>query len=109
MMDFKIIVLKRMLKLFVLIMINSLVMDWFLPSGPLRENLNPLKKTDLVIINGDKNEKFESRILNINPNLEIFYSFYAPIDIDQFKNNKLLAIAGIGNPENFFHLLEKII
>ena len=78
-----------------------------LPSGPLRENLNTLKKTDLVIINGDKNEKFESKILNINPNLEIFYSFYAPIDIDQFKNNNLLAIAGIGNPENFFHLLEK--
>jgi len=78
-----------------------------LPSGPLRENLNILKNTDLVIINGDTNRKFEKKILNINPNLKIFYSFYLPVNIDQFKDNNLLAIAGIGNPENFFQLLEK--
>ena len=29
------------------------------------------------------------------------------MNINEFKNKKLLALAGIGNPENFFQLLEK--
>ena len=78
-----------------------------LPSGPLRENLNALKNSDIVLINGNKNKKFEKKILNINRNLEIFYSSYKPTNIKQFKNKKLLAVAGIGNPENFFKLLKK--
>ena len=47
------------------------------------------------------------KILAINKNIEIFYSHYKPENIDRFKNSKLLAIAGIANPENFFELLEK--
>ena len=78
-----------------------------LPSGPLRENLSILKNVEIVIINGKKNINFENKILNINKKLEIFYSFYKPINLDQFKNKKLLALAAIGNPENFFQLVEK--
>ena len=78
-----------------------------LPSGPLRENLSALKNKDIVIINGDKNAKFEEKIRQINKNLEIFYSLYKPININSFKNKNLLAIAGIANPENFFELLKK--
>ena len=77
-----------------------------LPSGPLRENLNALKNADVVIINGNRVKYFEEKILNINEKLEVFYSHYKPMNIEQFKNKKLLAIAGIGNPENFFQLLE---
>tara|TARA_B100000575_G_scaffold261981_1_gene236105 strand:+ start:1557 stop:2498 length:942 start_codon:yes stop_codon:yes gene_type:complete len=77
------------------------------PSGPLRESLQSLKKTDIVIINGDKNKKFEDKILNINKNLSIFYSLYKPVNLDEFKNKKLMAVAGIGNPNNFFQLLEE--
>jgi tetraacyldisaccharide 4'-kinase len=77
-----------------------------LPSGPLRENFSALKNANIILINGNKNEMFEKKILNINKNLEIFYSKYIPINIDQFKNKNLIAIAGIGNPENFFELLE---
>ena len=43
----------------------------------------------------------------MNKNLKIYYSRYEPINIEQFKNHNLLAIAGIANPENFFTLLEK--
>ena len=78
-----------------------------LPSGPLRESLSALKDVKIVIINGDKNENFERQILNVNENLEIFYSYYKPINLEKFKNKKLFVIAGIGNPENFFQLLEK--
>ena len=78
-----------------------------MPAGPLRENLSSLINADIIIINGRKNFTFENKILNINKNLEIFYSHYNPINIDQFKNKKILAMAGIGNPDNFFQLIEE--
>ena len=77
-----------------------------MPAGPLRENLNNLKSSDVVIINGNKNKSFEEKILNINNKLKIFYSNYRTQNIEKFKNKKLFAIAGIGNPENFFQLIE---
>ena len=78
-----------------------------LPSGPLRENLSSLKNANIIIINGSKNKSFEKKLLNINKNLKIFYSFYKPLNLDQFKNKKLLALAGIGNPKNFFKIIEE--
>ena len=70
-------------------------------------NLAALKNTQIVIINGAKNEKFEKKILGINDKLDIFYSYYKPLNIKQFTNKKILAIAGIGNPENYFKLLNE--
>ena len=78
-----------------------------IPSGPLRDNLSSLKEANIILINGNKNVNFEKKILKINKNLKIFYSSYKPTNIDDFKNKKLLAFAGIGNPANFFELLEK--
>lgn len=78
-----------------------------IPAGPLRERLSVLKDIDIVIINGKKNEIFEKKILKINEKIDIFYSSFEPKNIDQFKDKKLFALAGIGNPENFFHLIEE--
>ena len=78
-----------------------------IPAGPLRENLTSLKNAQIVVINGKKNIDFEKKILSYNQNLSIFYSKYEPINLDDFKNRKLLAFAGIGNPENFFKLIEE--
>ena len=78
-----------------------------LPAGPLRENLSALKDVHVVIINGEKDKDFEQKILKINNNIDIFYSHYSPIEINKFRNKKLLAVAGIGNPENFFRLLTR--
>ena len=61
-----------------------------LPAGPLRENLVALKNTQIVIINGGKNERFEKKILGINNKLDIFYSYYRPLNIKQFTNKKFL-------------------
>jgi tetraacyldisaccharide 4'-kinase len=60
----------------------------------------------LVLINGNKNNDFENKIFEVNDKIKIFYSYYKPVNLDEFKNKKLLAIAGIGNPENFFKLIE---
>jgi tetraacyldisaccharide 4'-kinase len=73
----------------------------------LRENLNSLKNADIIIINGKRDKDFEDKILNINSKLEIFYSFYKPVDLDRFKNQRLFALAGIANPKNFFKLIEE--
>ena len=78
-----------------------------IPAGPLRESLNAIANVDLVLINGDKDEQFEKKLLKINRKLKILYSYYKPTNIEEFKNHNLLALAGIANPENFFKLLEK--
>ena len=75
------------------------------PAGPLRESLNSLKRAQIVIINGERNEIFEKKILEISKKIKVFYSKYTPTNIEQFKNKKLYAFAGIGNPNNFFELL----
>ena len=76
-----------------------------LPSGPLRENLSSLKNAQIILINGKEDKIFENKVLRINKKLEIFYSCYKPLNLDRFKHKKLLAVAGIGNPNNFFELL----
>ena len=78
-----------------------------LPAGPLRENLSSLKNANIIIINGKKNDNFEKLILKKNKNLDIYYSTYKPINLEQFKNKKFFALAGIGNPENFFKLIDE--
>jgi tetraacyldisaccharide 4'-kinase len=77
-----------------------------IPSGPLREDLSALKRADCVIINGEKNIDIESKILNKNKEVKIFYTKYKGQNIGEFKNKKVSAFAGIGNPENFFNLLK---
>ena len=78
-----------------------------IPSGPLRESIDSLKHAHIVIINGVQNLDFEKELLRVNNEISVFYSKYIPIDIEKYKGKKLLVIAGIGNPENFFELIEK--
>ena len=77
-----------------------------IPSGPLREELSALKRAECVIINGLKNIDIENKIFSKNKKIKIFYSKHKAKNIDEFKNKKVIAFAGIGNPENFFNLLK---
>jgi tetraacyldisaccharide 4'-kinase len=78
-----------------------------IPSGPLRESIKSLKRADCVLINGEKNIKFENKINKFNNNIKIFYSKYKLLDTDVIQNKKVIALAGIGNPENFFDQLKE--
>jgi len=80
---------------------------FIMPSGPLREGFESIKRADCIIINGDKNLEFENKIKKIRKNIKIFYSKYKIKNLDKFKNKKVLAFAGIGNPSNFFDLLKE--
>ena len=82
---------------------------WLLPAGPLRENINQLKKYDIAFINGEKkNNKLLSKIKTINKNLMIFKGKYKPTNLDKFNLNKdYLMFCGIGNPHEFEKTLTK--
>ena len=69
--------------------------------------MSSLKDSQIIVINGNINKVFEKKIRSISKDINIYYSQYLPINIDRFKNQSLLAFAGIGNPSNFFNLLEK--
>ena len=80
-----------------------------IPAGPLRESLRAIKRANCIIINGNKNLEFENKIFEItkNKNFNLFYSKYKIKNVDKFRNKKITAFAGIGNPLNFFELLKE--
>ena len=80
-----------------------------LPAGPLRESLKSIKNSNLILINGDKDIEFEKKLLKYNAKIKIYYSVYKAINTEKFKNKKILALAGIGNPEHFIERLKKVI
>ena len=80
-----------------------------IPAGPLRENLNSLKKYHVIFLNNydEKINDIDDKLFSINPKLKIFKSKYFIKNIDQLdKNAKYLIFSGIGNPQNFRKILE---
>ena len=81
-----------------------------LPAGPLREPRSRLASVDAVVVNGDVSAawpnalsmRFEGNQLHnvLDPQTRA-----QPAD---FRNTRVLAIAGIGNPARFFALLDRL-
>ena len=78
-----------------------------IPAGPLRESLDTLINCQIVLINGVKDLEFEQKLKRYNPELIFFYYNYFSKGIENLKNKKLIAFAGICNPKNFFDLLKE--
>lgn len=81
-----------------------------IPAGPLRENLESIRKYDLIFLkNIDENtNELINLIKSVNPLIEIFFTKYKPTNLDQFNlKDNFLIFSGIGNPQNFKDILKK--
>jgi tetraacyldisaccharide 4'-kinase len=88
-----------------------------LPMGPLRETISRLNSVDAVVINGEAIpqasplfDKYQSKLYRQQI---IFDKIYNPVTNttalpSQFTNQKVCAMAAIGNPSRFFNLLESL-
>ena len=76
-----------------------------LPAGPLREPIERLQSVDFVIVNGEKTEENELSMQLIG-DTAVNLVTGAHKSLQQFKCDDCHALAGIGNPERFFKLLE---
>jgi len=75
-----------------------------LPAGPLREPVGRLKSVDMIVCNsGALHGEFEMQY--IPQKLCSVTDENNHCDIDQFRNNSIHAIAGVGNPTRFFSSL----
>ena len=81
-----------------------------IPSGPLREKIESLKKYDIVFLKDDSlnAEKKISLIKDQNQKIKIFQTYYRAVNLEKFnlKDNYLI-FSGIGNPYSFKDTLKK--
>ena len=80
-----------------------------IPAGPLRENINNLKKYNHVFLNGNLEniEILKKEIKQINSEIKIHIGKYEPINLNKFnKTDKYFAFSGIGNHKTFIKMLK---
>ncbi len=76
-----------------------------LPAGPLREPIERLQSVDFVIVNGEKSEENEFSMQLVGDTLVNLITGEQK-SLQEFNGVDCHALAGIGNPERFFKLLE---
>ena len=76
-----------------------------LPAGPLREPISRLSKVDIVVTNGVSGLR-EYRMDLVPRLLQNLRQPENTSSLDDFSGKTVHAVAGIGNPERFFHQLE---
>ena len=80
-----------------------------IPSGPLREPINELKKYQHVFLNGnlENTNSIKQELYKINPEINIHIGKYEPINLDEFdKKENYLVFSGIGNHGTFISMLK---
>ena len=83
---------------------------YLIPSGPLREKVDSLKKYDIVFLKGENlnEENMVNLIKNQNPEIKVFQTYYEAVNLNKFNvKNDYLIFSGIGNPNNFRNTLIK--
>lgn len=82
-----------------------------LPAGPLREPISRLKSVDFVVANGKAEPgEFAMQFVidEIVSDKKHFGSSLVRASVSELKNKKIVAVAGIGNPERFFNSLRSL-
>ena len=80
-----------------------------IPSGPLREKVEKLKKYHHIFLNGNlENLDFlKKEVLKINPQITIHVGKYKPVNMENFKKNEnYLIFSGIGNHKTFLSMIK---
>jgi len=80
-----------------------------IPSGPLRESIENIKKYKNVFLNGNDEdlEEIKRYINKIDPNINIYQGKYIPKNLNEFNlNDKFLVFSGIGNHKTFISMLK---
>jgi len=83
-----------------------------LPAGPLRETAARLKTVDAVVCNGEAQLKVVSQnAFLMQMHADAFYKLLQPssmVTASAFSGKKVMAVAGIGNPQRFFNQLKQM-
>lgn len=82
---------------------------WCLPAGPLREPISRAKKMDFRVVNGTGSTVLDDEVeMELRP--RILYNGKNPSEqktLANFQGHRVHAVAGIGNPDQFFALLRQ--
>ncbi len=84
---------------------------WPLPAGPLREPATRLNTVDAIVINGGDMAGAYPRAIKMQLEGSEFRNLLDPrktVSAAHFSNQRVHAIAGIGNPQRFFSHLERL-
>ena len=79
--------------------------SYCLPAGPLREPIERLQSVDFIVVNGEKTEDNEFS-MQITGNTAVNLVTGQQKPLQEFSAIGCRALAGIGNPDRFFKLLE---
>ncbi|MDC3274033.1 tetraacyldisaccharide 4'-kinase [Candidatus Pelagibacter sp.] len=80
-----------------------------IPAGPLRQDINILKKYDHIFLNGNLEnlENLKKEIFKINSKINIHVGKYEPLNLNEFnKFDKYLVFSGIGNHKTFISMVK---
>jgi tetraacyldisaccharide 4'-kinase len=87
---------------------------WLLPAGPLREPIARLHSVDALVLHGTQTPPLLPAavpLFRLELQGEAFRNLCDPQQIaaaERFRGKRLVAIAGIGNPQRFFRQLERL-
>jgi tetraacyldisaccharide 4'-kinase len=85
---------------------------WMLPAGPLREPRARLREADAVVVNGPARALEEIRtVFSMTLEGRLFHNLLNPefvVGPEHFRNQRVSAFAGIGNPPRFFSHLHDL-
>ncbi|MDR0640468.1 MAG: tetraacyldisaccharide 4'-kinase [Holosporales bacterium] len=79
------------------------------PAGPLRVSVESgLRKSDVVLVIGDKSTALETKIQQINPNTVICNAKMKVVNEEEFAGQQVIGFCGLGYPGKFYKTLKEI-